>query len=452
MNREELESLDKAVLIDLLLSLLSRIEALEAENARLKERLAKLEGPPKTPDNSSTPPSHGRKANRPERKLKGHKGRPGTARALAANPDRVVEARAEACPHCAHPLGQADQKPVQVYDRIEIPPIRPDVTRVHLHGGVCPCCRKRFTAPVEPELAPGSPFGRSVEELIVFLHYTQAISYERLAVVMGEVFGVTISEGAIANILARAGRRFLDEAAAIAGTVRASPVICSDETSARVEGRNWWEWVFVGEKAVLHHIVPSRAKAVVSDLMDGASPLVWVSDLYGAQQGHGKDWQVCLAHQLRDLQYAIDEGDNIFAPPLRRLLLRAIAIGQRRDRLKDATLAAHVRNLDQRLDRIMTLGPRGRAGEKLKRRMRRIRGFLFTFVTNRDVPPTNNVSERCLRPSVIFRKVTNGFRSKWGAELYAAIRSVLSTAALAAISALNAIRRILAGKSVIIPA
>lgn len=452
MNREDLESLDKAALIDLLLSLLSRIEALEAENAQLKERLAKLERPTKTPDNSSTPPSHGRKANRPERKHKGRKGRPGAARALAADPGRVVEARAEACPHCAHPLGQADQKPVQVYDRIEIPPIRAHVTRVHLHGGVCPCCRQRFTAPVEPGLAPGSPFGRSVEEVIVFLHYTQAIGYSRLAAVMQEVFGVAISEGAIANILARAKGRFLSEAAAIGETVRASPVICSDETSARVEGRNWWEWVFVGQRAVLHHIVPSRAKAVVSDLMNGASPLVWVSDLYGAQQGHGRDWQVCLAHQLRDLQYAIEEGDNVFATPMRRLLLRAIATARRRDRLKDATLAQYVRDLDRKLDRIMKLEPRGRAGEKMKRRMRRIRGFLFTFVTNRDVPPTNNVSERALRPSVIFRKVTNGFRSKWGAELYAAIRSVLSTAALAGISALAAIRRILAGESVILPA
>jgi hypothetical protein len=45
-------------------------------------------------------------------------------------------------------------------------------------------------------------------------------------------------------------------------------------------------------------------------------------------------------------------------------------------------------------------------------------------MTNRAVPYTNNVSERHLRPSVIFRKVTNGFRCEWGAETYAAFRSV----------------------------
>jgi hypothetical protein len=52
----------------------------------------------------------------------------------------------------------------------------------------------------------------------------------------------------------------------------------------------------------------------------------------------------------------------------------------------------------------------------------------FVFITNRDVPYTNNVSERHPRPSVIFRKVTNRFRCEWGAEIYATFRSIVSTA------------------------
>ena len=54
-------------------------------------------------------------------------------------------------------------------------------------------------------------------------------------------------------------------------------------------------------------------------------------------------------------------------------------------------------------------------GRKLRRGIEKCRDELFVFVTRRDVPPTNNVSEQRLRPSVIFRKVTNGFRSAWGA-------------------------------------
>jgi transposase len=53
------------------------------------------------------------------------------------------------------------------------------------------------------------------------------------------------------------------------------------------------------------------------------------------------------------------------------------------------------------------------------------RGKLFVFLKRRDVKPTNNEGERALRPSVIFRKVTNGFRSEWGAKVYAALCSIV---------------------------
>ena len=66
------------------------------------------------------------------------------------------------------------------------------------------------------------------------------------------------------------------------------------------------------------------------------------------------------------------------------------------------------------------------------------------FITNRDVPYTNNVSERHLRPSVIFRKVTNGFRCEWGAETYAAFRSLVSTAKANRASVLDILRFVLA--------
>ena len=72
------------------------------------------------------------------------------------------------------------------------------------------------------------------------------------------------------------------------------------------------------------------------------------------------------------------------------------------------------------------------------------RAHLFVFMTRRDVPCTNNISERHLRPSVIFRKVTNGFRCEWGAEIYAAFRSVVSTAKANRASVFEAIHFVLA--------
>jgi transposase len=112
--------------------------------------------------------------------------------------------------------------------------------------------------------------------------------------------GLTISEGAIANMLARAAKPFAQAATEIAEAVRAAPVIASDETSARVEGKTCWQWVFATAMAVLHLIAPSRGKAVVTTFLDGAQPQVWVSDRLGSQMDHGSLHQVCLAHLLRD--------------------------------------------------------------------------------------------------------------------------------------------------------
>ena len=85
--------------------------------------------------------------------------------------------------------------------------------------------------------------------------------------------------------------------------------------------------------------------------------------------------------------------------------------------------------------------------EGLRRRIARDREHLFVFITDRDVPATNNACERALRPSVIFRKVTNGFRPEWGAQTYAAFRSVVSTAPSNNRSVLDDLRRVLATPS-----
>jgi len=442
---------EKDALIQSLLPLVGQLESALARIAELEKRLATLERPPKTPDNSSLPPSKGQKSNRPTGDKPQRKTRPGFGRALEPNPDRIVDVRLDGCPDCAAAFPAEQQTPQQVYDRIELPPIRPDVTRVRLFGGRCACCGARATAAAPSGLEPGSPFGQSITALVVYLHYAHAIGLERLTALMGEMFALTISEGAISNMLARAREPLLVAAAAIRETVTASPVVCSDETSARVCGKNWWEWVFVSTLAVLHVIRPSRGKAVVRDLFGAIQPMVWVSDMLGSQRGHAVEWQVCLAHLLRDARYAVECGDVAFSVAFKRLLLRAIAIGRRRDTLKDTTLLQYQADLDRRLDRIMAAVPIGEPGRKLRKRIAANRGHLFLFVTNRSVPYTNNVSERQLRPSVIFRKVTNGFRCEWGAETYAAFRSVVSTAKANRAPVLAVLQFVLAAKSPVSP-
>ena len=442
----DLSTLSHAEKDGLILSLFGQLEAALARIGELEKRLAKFEGPAKTPDNSSLPPSKGQKPDRPTGDKSPRKSRPGFGRTLHPNPDRVVEAKLSACPKCQAAFPETLQTPQQVYERIELPPIKPDVTLVRLFGGRCACCGERVSATAPVGLEPGSPFGQSIAALVVYLHYAHAIGMERLATLMDEIFSLSISEGAISNILARAREPLLAAAATIRATVLASPVVCSDETSARVSGKNWWEWVFIGTLAVLHVIRPSRGKAVVQALFGEIRPMVWVSDMLGSQRGHAVEWQVCLAHLLRDATYAIECGDAAFSAPFKRLLLRAIAIGRRRQTLKDTTLRQHLADLDRRLSRIMAAVPLGEPGRKLRKRIAANREHLFVFVTNRDVPYTNNVSERHLRPSVIFRKVTNGFRCEWGAETYAAFRSVVSTAKANRASVLDTVQFVMSAK------
>jgi transposase len=444
IDLSKLTDAEKDALILSLLPLVGQLEAALARIAGLEEQLAKYERPAKTPDNSSMPPSKGQKSDQPTQPKPPLKSRPGFGRSLEPNPDRVVDSRLDACPHCAAAWPHAAQTPQQVYDRIELPPIKPDVTRVQLFGGRCTCCGERAVAAAPAGLEPGSPFGKSIAAMAVYLHYAHAIGLERLAGLFGEIFGLAISEGALCNILARAQAPLAAAAQAIEAQVKAAEVVGSDETSVRVMKKTNWEWVFVTTFAVLHIIRPSRGADVVRALFGGIRPRVWISDSLGSQRGHADLWQMCLAHLLRDAQYAIDSGDAGFAQAFKRLLLRAIAIGRRRESLRDSTLAQYRADLDRRLDRILALPRAGEAAERLRRRIARDRAHLFVFVTDRAVAATNNACERALRPSVIFRKVTNGFRSEWGAQTYAAFRSVVSTAKANQRAVLDDLRRVLA--------
>jgi transposase len=446
MTRGDLERLSKDELIALVLAQMAQVEALTQRVAELEARLGE---PPKGSGNSSVPPSRDRKANRPQRprglRREASVGRAGGGRALHPDPDEVVIARLASCPNCAAAMAAADQELVERYDKIELPTVKPVVTRVERHGGTCRCCGTRVVAPVPQGLEPGSPFGAQVTALAVYLRYVQAVSYQRLSRLFADLYGLNISEGALANLFARVKPRFDDRVAAILERLRRSRLIASDETGARVNGRNQWEWVFQNDAVCLHVIRPSRGRAVVAEVLAGHRPQVWVSDLFSAQQGHAEQWQVCLAHQLRDCAFAVEAGDDILAPRIKLILLRICAICRRADRLADSTFQQYRADLDRRLSAALALQPTNRHGIRLRRRFAKCRDNLLVCLTDRTVPPTNNASERDIRPSTIFRKVTNGFRSTWGRDLYAGVRSVLNTARRHRKSAFLAIAETIAG-------
>jgi hypothetical protein len=144
-------------------------------------------------------------------------------------------------------------------------------------------------------------------------------------------------------------------------------------------------------------------------------------------------------------QHAIDAGDNAFAPGIKSLLKRAIRIGRGRQTLAAATLVTYHARLLTSLDVLLKIVPATEPGHELQRIIKRFRQNLFVFVPNRDIPPTNNGSKQALRPRVVFRKVTNCFRSRWDADFYANVRSVIETARRRGVGIINAIRLPLSG-------
>jgi transposase len=370
---------------------------------------------------------------------------------LTAEPDEVVLAKPTRCRHCQAAFTEADQTLEARYDKIDLPKVRPVVTRVERYAGRCRCCGATTLAAVPEGLEPGTPISANFVALAMYLRFVHAVSYKRLSRLLLELFDLRISEGALDAAFRRVRPQFDADVAAILARLRRARLIYSDETGVRIDGSGCWNWVFQNAEVVIHVIRRSRGAEVVAEVLGGHRPALWVSDLYGAQQGHAEHWQVCLAHQLRDCQYAIEAGDAVFAPRMKALLLRAVVLARRHRDLAETTRREYRRRLERSLDAVIALVPVNRDGRRLRKRHVRVRDHPFTFLDHPELAADNNSNERELRPTATYRKVTEGFRSDWGANLFATVRSVIGTAGRRGIDAYQAIRDTLRGQSVLAP-
>jgi transposase len=414
------------------------------EIQKLKKQLEKK--PKKTSWNSSLPPAQGFKANvksdekASDEQKSGSVGREGGGRQLSEAPDQIIKATVKSCLGCGKEIAESMQILMERYDKIDIPPIKPIVTRVERYGCKCEGCGQQQIANVPVGMESGSPFGNRITALVTTMRYSHGISYNRMQQMLLEIFGLEISEGAIANLLTRAKGQLESEVEGILKAVRSSRLVCSDETSARVSGKNEWEWVFQNDEVCFHIIRPSRGGDVIREVMGDHQPEVWVSDLYSSQKTHpATEWQVCLAHQLRDCQYGIDAGDEIFSGRMKKLLLRAFVLQRSWAGLAETTRYQYRCRLYRDLEAVLALIPTQEDGVRLQNRYLDLRKNLFLFLDDPTIPPTNNASEQALRWSVIFRKITNGFRSNWGRDLFAMIRSIINTGRRQGLSAFESI-------------
>src|SRR5215218_8651148 len=226
----DLSSLSHAEEDALIRALWAQVQALTARVAALEARLGL---PPRTPDNSSLPPSQGKKPNRAEKPVRtgrrqGSLGRKGGGRLLAEAPDETVIARPVCCAPCQAALGEADQKLAGRFDKVDLPTVAPVVTRVEHYAGHCRCCGGTTLAPLPEGLEPGTPFSCNIVALAMYLRFVHHVSYRRLGRLLLELFGLGVSEGALDAAFQRGKPCFDAATAAVLARLRRARVVCSD--------------------------------------------------------------------------------------------------------------------------------------------------------------------------------------------------------------------------------
>jgi transposase len=427
---EELRPLLKKLLADFD-ALLKRVADLEAENERLRQRLDKSANS----RNSSQPPSRDQKTNKVEKKRRKHGppfGHQKFSRPLVDNPDRVIQIPVTECEHCHADLRQVEPEDFEPRQITELPEAKPIIIETRQHHTTCPHCLTLNRGVLPEGLEAERYFGPNLEATVIFYKQTQHLSIERIVETMRDLHGVKLSEGAIASIIERAGKKAQPVAEAIKEQVVAGQVVRSDETSARVKAKNWWQWVFISENGVYHTIAPTRSSAEIAMVMGQLAVKVWVCDCYGAQlKAPAEVFQLCLAHQLRDLQRVLDRcPEELWAKAAQKLFRDAIHLRNRfvSGEMKLSGFLRRVTQIENQLDRLLEEELKNEAARRLQNRFSTHRDKLLTFLHYPNVPPTNNESEQALRCSVIHRKVTNGFRSEWGAKAYAALQTIIATA------------------------
>ncbi|MGH6753229.1 MAG: IS66 family transposase [Bradyrhizobium sp.] len=399
----------------------------------LIELVLRLQRPDKTSRTSSKPPSTDRKERRERAKPGGAKpGHAGHGRELSEEFDRIVEHVPDVCAGCGLAFsGEDASEVISEHDKIDVVPVKPFVERHRRHELRCRGCGAVVAAPM-PEALKGTPFGPNLHALATYFKTFQALSYERLQALFADLFGLRVSQGGLMNLLRRAQGSFVAGREAALACLRQAPIVASDETGVRIEGCNSFHWVFRCTAAVVHQAATTRAASVATTAMAGHRPKVWLSDRYSAQQGHGERHQTCLAHLARKVAYAIEVSDDPLVLRLKLWLGSAFALAAGIKDLAASTLAARQRSLERRLAQILAATTTCADARDIQASFRRARDQLMTFCDFKgEVDVTNNACERALRPAVIQRKVTNGYRAMWAATGEADIRTVIDTARLA---------------------
>jgi transposase len=399
-------------------ALRAQVAALAAEVADLRARLGQ------NPRNSSRPPSSeglAKPAPRSLRKRSGRKpgrpkGQPGATLQMTDRPDEVAAHEPGRCCGCGAGLSGAPVTGTERRQVIDLPEvIRALVTGHQMISRRCSCGTITCGSAPAGVCAPVQ-YGPRLAAACAYLWHGQFLSRNRACAAVSELFGVPVSPGAVAGMVARIAARLGAPLEAIRAALATAGVVHADETGFRVAGKLAWVHSASSGKFALITVHGKRGRAA----MDAARVLpafrgVLVHDAWAPYDTYDHaDHALCNAHALRELQAVTD------AAPPGEWCWAAQAADALRDlkRLADASLAEdgtlghvdqakmaqarhryHSALLIGRKQTAARAGPLMRKHHALARRLLQRQDDYLRFTADPRVPFDNNAAEREIRMS-----------------------------------------------------
>ena len=434
-----------------------RVEALEAENAKLRAELEKYKKPPKNSSNSSIPPSqdHYRKPypkpEKSDKKQGGQPGHPGQYRPFCQTPDKIEPLYPTCCPFCGG--DELEQLPYvrEARQEISLPQVHATVTEYRQCKSQCRRCGKASWGKFPETIRVPQEFSSDVEGLMCYLKVAHHQSNEKIQILLKALCALHISRATVDGVLNRLNRKFQGEIEQIKQGLKTAFVAGSDETGIRINGRKGYQFVFQNTSYCLYQSGYSRGYKVIEEVFGEAFPTVWVSDRYNAQLKTPCQHQLCLAHILRDCRYLIQAEQSEWGASLKQTLKEAIALKKSKAEEfapLEAETFREIKRFEQQLEAVFANPPPKELERKLFKGLRDKQEQLLAFLHDPDIPFDNNGSERALRNRKTHLKVIGCFRSEQGVIRVDTIASIIETAKRQGKNALD----ILSGRTLLFPA
>jgi transposase len=405
--------------------------------ARIAELETRLN---KSPQNSSLPPSSQHPHAKPragkqktKRKRGGQPGHVKHERPLLPPEqcNQVHTLKPHECRRCGEKLRGSDPQPLR-HQVWELPEIRPIVTEYQRHRLACPGCGTSTCAALPPGVST-SQAGPRLTSLTALLMGCFRQSKRRVALFLDQVLGQPCSPGWVVKLQRRATAALRPNWEELAKQLARQDNLGIDETPTKEASRKSWLWDFVAKKFTVFALRPTRAATVLDELLDGKFRGVVNCDRAKMYWCLGR-LQWCWAHLKRDFQALVDSADRT-AQRLGHDLLRPTGeLFRQWGRFRDGALTRRgfVRSMQGVRAKIESLLLRGAysgsdAMTGMCNELYDHREWLWNFVEVPGVEPTNNVSERALRPAVIWRKLSFGTQSAGGSRFVETLLTVVET-------------------------